>query len=148
MRKLGLICLRTYNLLIAEPEPEPRPTWLQGPDFAPLRLSTPISHGLHSTILAYITPTWGHVETLWNWENSRRHQIGKQRHSYHRKNKRPFFILTGVQLVALQCLVVSALQQSESAIHIHISSLFWISFPFRSPQSTESSSLCYTVGSH
>ena len=26
--------------------------------------------------------------------------------------------------------------------------IFWISFPFRSPQSTEQSSLCYTVGSH
>ena len=26
--------------------------------------------------------------------------------------------------------------------------LFWISFPFRSPQSTEQSSLCHTVGSH
>ena len=25
---------------------------------------------------------------------------------------------------------------------------FWISFPFRSPQSTEQSSLCYTAGSH
>ena len=26
--------------------------------------------------------------------------------------------------------------------------LLWISFPFRSPQSTEHTSLCYTVGSH
>ena len=33
--------------------------------------------------------------------------------------------------------LVSAVQQSESAIRIHISPLFWISFPFRSPQSTE-----------
>ena len=32
---------------------------------------------------------------------------------------------------------VSAVQQSKSAICIHISPLFWISFPFRSPQSTE-----------
>ena len=30
-----------------------------------------------------------------------------------------------------------AVQWSESDIHIHISPLFWISFPFRSPQSTE-----------
>ena len=43
---------------------------------------------------------------------------------------------------------VSAEQQSESAICIHISPLFWISFPFRSPQSTEQSSLDYTVRSH
>ena len=41
-----------------------------------------------------------------------------------------------------------AVQQNESVIHIHISPLFWISFPLRSPQSTEQSSLCYTVGSH
>ena len=44
--------------------------------------------------------------------------------------------------------LVSTVQQSESAIHIHISSPFWISLPFRSPQSTEQSSLRYTVGSH
>ena len=38
------------------------------------------------------------------------------------------------------------LQQSGSAICIHISPLFWISFPFRSPPSTEQSSLCSTGG--
>ena len=43
--------------------------------------------------------------------------------------------------------LVCAVQQSESAVHIHIFPLFWIPFPFRSPQSTEQSSLCYTVGS-
>ena len=42
-------------------------------------------------------------------------------------------------------MLVSAVQQTESTMHIHISPLFWISFPFRSPQSTEQSSLCYTV---
>ena len=45
-------------------------------------------------------------------------------------------------------LLVSTVQQSESAIRIHISPLFQISFPFRSPQSTEQGSRCYTVGSH
>ena len=30
--------------------------------------------------------------------------------------------------------LVSTVQQSESAITIHIFSLFWISFPFRSPR--------------
>ena len=34
-------------------------------------------------------------------------------------------------------LSVSAVQQSESATCIQMSSLFWISFPFRSPQSTK-----------
>ena len=42
----------------------------------------------------------------------------------------------------------SAVQQSESVIRIHISPFFQISFPFRSPQSIQSSSLCYTAGSH
>ena len=36
--------------------------------------------------------------------------------------------------------------KNESSMHIH--PLFWISFPFRLPQSTEQSSLCYTVGSY
>ena len=44
--------------------------------------------------------------------------------------------------------LVSTAQQSESAICIHIYPLFWISFPFRSAQSFEQSSLSYTVGSH
>ena len=37
-------------------------------------------------------------------------------------------------------MLFSAVQQSESAVCIHISSLFWISLPFRSLQSTEKSS--------
>ena len=44
--------------------------------------------------------------------------------------------------------LVSTVPQNESAIHIHISPLFWISFPFRSPHSTELGSLCYTAYSH
>ena len=44
--------------------------------------------------------------------------------------------------------LVSAIQQSESAICLNISRLFQISFRFRSPQSIEQSSLCYTVASH
>ena len=44
--------------------------------------------------------------------------------------------------------LVSAVQQSESVIHIHMSPLFWISFPFGLPQRTESCSLCCAVGSH
>ena len=34
-------------------------------------------------------------------------------------------------------MLVSTVQQSDSAIRIYVSPLFWISFPFRSPQSTE-----------
>ena len=57
-------------------------------------------------------------------------------------------------------LLVSTVQQSKSIIYIYMyiyncthicvytSPLFWISFPFRSPQSTEQGSLSYTVGFH
>ena len=41
--------------------------------------------------------------------------------------------------------LVSAVQQSESAIYI--SPLFWISFSFRLSQNTEQNSLSYTMGS-
>ena len=44
-------------------------------------------------------------------------------------------------IVVSQCLLISAIQQCESAICIHISPLFWISFPFRSMQNIEQSSL-------
>ena len=43
---------------------------------------------------------------------------------------------------------ISAINQNESAICIHRSPLFWISFAYRSPQSVKYSSLCYTAGSH
>ena len=54
-------------------------------------------------------------------------------------------IFIGVQLI-YNVVLVSAVQQSESAIHTHISTLFQILFPYRSLQNTEKSSLCYTVG--
>ena len=45
-------------------------------------------------------------------------------------------------------MLVSTVQQNEAAMCIHVSPPFWISFPFRAPQSTEQSSRCYTVASH
>ena len=45
-------------------------------------------------------------------------------------------IFIGVELFG-NVVLVSIVQQSESAICIHIPPLFCISFPFRSPQSTE-----------
>ena len=56
-------------------------------------------------------------------------------------------IFIGLQLF-YNVVLVSAVEKSESATRIHISPLLWISFPFRSPQSNEQCSLCYTVGSH
>ena len=47
-----------------------------------------------------------------------------------------FLIFFGVELL-YNIVLVSTVQQSESAIYIHISPLFWISFAFRSPESTE-----------
>ena len=41
--------------------------------------------------------------------------------------------------------LVSAVQQSDSVIHIHVSILFQILFPFRLLQNIEQSSLCYIV---
>ena len=51
-------------------------------------------------------------------------------------------------VVALQCCFVSAVQPSESAICVHSSPLPWVSFLFRSPWSTEQSSLHCKAGSH
>ena len=50
-------------------------------------------------------------------------------------------MLSGIVLISL-------VQESESAIWIHMSPLFWTSFPSRSPQYIKQSSLSYTVGSH
>ena len=41
---------------------------------------------------------------------------------------------------------VSGIQQSGSVIHIHVSILFQILFPFRLLQNVEQSSLCYMLG--
>ena len=38
-------------------------------------------------------------------------------------------------IVVLYRVLVSALQQGESAVHVHMAPLLWISFPFRSPES-------------
>ena len=51
---------------------------------------------------------------------------------------RVFFPLIFIGVGLLYNVVsVFAVQQSESAIHTHISPLFWTSFPFRSPKITE-----------
>ena len=42
-------------------------------------------------------------------------------------------------------MLVSGVQQSDSVIHIHVSILFQILFPFRLLQNLEQCSLCYTV---
>ena len=59
-----------------------------------------------------------------------------------------FFFFFLLEYSCFTMLLVSAVQQSESATHIHVSALLWISFPSRSPQSTKESSLCCTICSH
>ena len=72
-----------------------------------------------------------------------------------------FFKINFYGTAALHCVLVSAAQGNESAtciyisiypyiyICMYISPPPWISFPFRSPQSTEESYIwCYSVGSH
>ena len=62
-------------------------------------------------------------------------------------------IFTAVQLI-YNVVLVSGVQRSVSVmyqipdiwIHIHISTLFKIIFPYKSLQSIKQSSLCYTVG--
>ena len=44
-------------------------------------------------------------------------------------------IFIGVELLC-NVVLISAIEQIESSIHVDISPLFWISFPFMSPQST------------
>ena len=53
----------------------------------------------------------------------------------------------GVQMV-YSVVLTSGTQQNESIIYIHISTLFQIIFPYRSLQSIDYISLCYTVGSY
>ena len=43
-------------------------------------------------------------------------------------------------------MLVSGVQQSDSVIHIHVSILFQILFPFRLLHNIGQRSLCYTVG--
>ena len=57
-----------------------------------------------------------------------------------------FLFYVGVQLIN-NVLSVSGVQESVSVIHIHVSILFQILFPFRLLQNIEQSSPCYTVGS-
>ena len=56
-----------------------------------------------------------------------------------------FLYYIEVQLIN-HVVLVSGVQQSDSVMHIHVSILFQILFPFRLLQNIEQSSLCCTVG--
>ena len=61
-----------------------------------------------------------------------------------------YFVFFKLNVIGVQLLynvvLLATVQQSQSAICIHISPFLGISIPFRSPHSTEQSSLSYTVG--
>ena len=60
------------------------------------------------------------------------------------RERRTFKIFSiGLQLI-YNAVLVSGVQQSDSVIHIRISILFQILFPFRLLQNIEQSSLCYS----
>ena len=63
------------------------------------------------------------------------------------RNEKHFLIFIGIKSL-YNAMLVSNVEHSESVIHIHEPSLFGISFPFRSPQKIETSSLCHTIDSH
>ena len=94
-----VICLRTYNLLIAEPEPEP--------DLPDCKVQIQHHYVLaHPSPLVFTAPSWltSHQhEAMWTLSGIEKTQGDTKQEnkgiSYHRKNKRPFFILTGVQLL-------------------------------------------------
>ena len=56
-----------------------------------------------------------------------------------------FFNFYFILQYSSQC-CVSGVQHSDSVIHLHVSILFQILFPFRLLQNIEQRSLCYTVG--
>ena len=56
------------------------------------------------------------------------------------------FIYLSIYIVVQLIYNVSGVQQSDSVIHVHVSILFQILFPFRLLHNTEQCSLCYTVG--
>ena len=56
-----------------------------------------------------------------------------------------FLFHIGVQFTN-NVVLVSGAQESDSVIHIHVSTLFQILFPFRLLQNTEQTCLSYTVG--
>ena len=68
------------------------------------------------------------------------------------KNKKTvqafLFFFLNWSIVICNAVLVSALQPSELVICAQVSTLFQIIFPYTSLQSTEQSSLCYTVGSY
>ena len=73
------------------------------------------------------------------------HGVTKSRIRLSNTHTHTHLFISGVYLL-YNVVLVSAVQQSKSAVRIHISPLPWISFPFRSTQGMEWSSLGYTVG--
>ena len=63
-----------------------------------------------------------------------------------RKLFKKFILYWSTILKLVNNVLVSGAQQSDSVIHVHVSILFQVLFPFRLLQNIEQSSLGYKVG--
>ena len=103
------------------------------------------SHGWRS--LEGYSP-WGHKESDTTEATEHASKRGtKLKVSLRSACRWPSSFPIAVQLI-YSVVLVSGVQQTESVIHIHISTLFQILFPYRSLQSTEQSFLCHIVSSY
>ena len=108
------------------------------------------------SLIPVVSPSLWSKEPLKNcwsnrWRIAQRHDFPRVNWYYewiHLNGLSVFFKFIGVYSCFTVLYLMSVVQQDESAVHIHISPLFYICFAFRSPQSIEESSLCSTVGSH
>ena len=57
-----------------------------------------------------------------------------------------FFLFFYIEIQLINNVRVSGVQQSDSVLHIHVSVIFQILFPFRLLQYIKQSPLCYIVG--
>ena len=105
--------------------------------------SVAVAHGPSCSVACGILPDQG----------SNPHPLHRQADSqplHHQGSPSSFFFLNfvfymGVLLIN-NVVIASGVQQSDSFIHICVSVLFQILFPFRLLHNIEQSSLCYTVG--
>ena len=101
---------------------------------------------LPSAIIEERDPYDPAIPLLGIYLKKQKHQFKKIHASKCSQELKKKFFFIGVQLI-YKAVLVSSVQQSESVIHIHVSTLFKIIFLYRPLQSIDQSSLCYTAGS-
>ena len=95
----------------------------------------------HSSILTWSIPGTEETGRLWSME------LQKVGHDW--ATNPSHFITLYMEMLYLPCLFIGVellynvqCFYNVTVTHVHTSPSFWISFPFRSPQNTEKSSLC------